>query len=111
MRFALLKVNRIEVGVSVALVALILLGTRSVGPALDGALAPRSEAVASAGSLQSYWRATMLELRAGWEGAFGQTRGSGYQLLAAMGSPDVESLERYHSAYGGEDVRRVFSQR
>ena len=97
--------KRLELGISLAIIGLLLVGG-SYGPVTQPV--PQPEEVA-AGSLQSYWRATMLEIRAGWHGAFGKARNSGYQLYAATGT-HMEQADP-DSRFGSYDSGQGFSLR
>ncbi len=74
-----------DVGVSLAIIGVLLLGGTYGpvgGPGTAGSLEPDFDA----GSLQSCWRAIILDIRASWRGVFGEAQNSGYQLYASMGS-------------------------
>ncbi len=102
--------NRVELIISLALFTVIL-GGGKFGPIDAGESAHAEVDGVATMSLQSYWRATMLELRASWRGVFGEARGGGYQLYASMGNPDVEALQRYHSAESSEDASWITAYR
>lgn len=104
------KNNRVELIISVTVFTVILCAGRFAPiKAGDPALAEVDSVAAM--SLQSYWRATMLELRASWRGVFGEAAVGGYQLYATLGSPDAETLQRYYAAEHSGDSRWIFAHR
>ncbi len=90
-----------DLAMSLAIIGALLLGG-TYGPVDD----PQPEAAADpevAGvSLQTFWRATMLEIHASWRGIFGEAQNSGYQLYASMGNVTNADVPAQPSAVNGD---------
>jgi hypothetical protein len=96
------KSTRWDLGISLAIIGVLLLGG-TYGPVGDRVPAETPESTVAGGALQSYWHATMLEIRASWRGVFGQAQNSGYQLYASsMGGVTDADRAAHQSPVNGD---------
>ena len=93
--------RRRDLGVSLAIIGVLLLGG-TYGPVGAPGPAVNVDQGVTGGSLQTYWRAIMLDLRASWRGVFGEAQNSGYQLYASMGTITSAEMSAHQPPVNGD---------